>query len=459
MNTNSYYNIDERKVLLRLIDSIIIVVSLLLSSHYLEFTYFTFSNESIFKWILLLIFYYLIFGEIFMLYNLTTSNNRYAIFRSINVTAYFTTIFYVFTPFISPLLPENRLQIVYLFLILTLPVIVWRYVYIWFFFSTKYSKNILFIGRSDKIKNLLIKVNKDNIYNIQGYLSDKKVVGIANFYDIYSTQLSSVIEKDLISEIIVSLNEFPSEVITNLNKELILLFGQGINIVSYEFFYEDVMSRVPIENLKNDFYKYLNFSKNSTNRFYLFILRFFDVLISVLGLVFLLNFLPIIFFVNLFANKGPLFYSQYRVGKNGKVFKIYKLRSMIVNAESNGAVWAKVNDKRITYFGRLLRNTRCDEIPQFYNVLIGDMSIIGPRPERPEFVKELTETIPFYTVRHLIRPGLTGWAQVKYPYANSIKEQETKLLYDLYYIKQRNILLDFKITIKTITTVLFYRGQ
>jgi lipopolysaccharide/colanic/teichoic acid biosynthesis glycosyltransferase len=132
---------------------------------------------------------------------------------------------------------------------------------------------------------------------------------------------------------------------------------------------------------------------------------------------------------------------------------------MIVNAESNGAVWAKVNDKRITYFGRLLRNTRCDEIPQFYNVLMGDMSLIGPRPERPEFVKELTETIPFYTIRHLVRPGLTGWAQVKYPYANSIKEQEKKLLYDLYYIKQRNILLDFKITIKTITTVLFYRGQ
>jgi lipopolysaccharide/colanic/teichoic acid biosynthesis glycosyltransferase len=168
---------------------------------------------------------------------------------------------------------------------------------------------------------------------------------------------------------------------------------------------------------------------------------------------------PFLFFVNLFANKGPLFYSQQRVGKMGKVFKIYKLRSMVVNAESNGAVWAKKNDKRITNFGRLLRSTRCDELPQFYNVLRGDMSLIGPRPERPEFVKELTETIPFYKIRHLIRPGLTGWAQVKYPYANSVKEQEMKLLYDLYYIKQRNIILDFKIIIKTITTVLFYRGQ
>ena len=459
MITNTYYNVSERKVLLRLVDIILIIVSLFFSSHYLDFYYFSFSDEYNLYWILLLVFYYLLFGEIFMLYNLTTSNNRYTVFRSIIITAYFTTIFYIFTPFISPLLPENRPQIVYFFLIISLPVIVWRFLYIWFFFSTKYSKNILFIGRSDKIKSLLIKVSNDNIHNIQGYLSDKKVDHVANFIDIYKTQLSSFINKYRISEIIVSLNEFPSEIISNLNKELILLFGQGINIVSYESFYEEMMSRVPIENLKDDFYKYLSFSKNSTNRFYLFILRLFDIFLSILGLVVLLIFLPIIYFVNLLANKGPLFYSQQRVGKNGKVFKIYKLRSMIVNAESHRAIWAKVNDIRITSFGRFLRNTRCDEIPQFYNVLIGDMSIIGPRPERPEFVKELTVTIPFYTIRHLIRPGLTGWAQVKYPYANSIKEQETKLLYDLYYIKQRNIILDFKIIIKTITTVLFYRGH
>ncbi len=459
MITNTYYNVSERKVLLRLVDIILIIVSLFFSSHYLDFYYFSFSDEYNLYWILLLVFYYLLFGEIFMLYNLTISNNRYTVFRSIIITAYFTTIFYIFTPFISPLLPENRPQIVYFFLIISLPVIVWRFLYIWFFFSTKYSKNILFIGRSDKIKSLLIKVSNDNIHNIQGYLSDKKVDHVANFIDIYKTQLSSFINKYRISEIIVSLNEFPSEIISNLNKELILLFGQGINIVSYESFYEEMMSRVPIENLKDDFYKYLSFSKNSTNRFYLFILRLFDIFLSILGLVVLLIFLPIIYFVNLLANKGPLFYSQQRVGKNGKVFKIYKLRSMIVNAESHRAIWAKVNDIRITSFGRFLRNTRCDEIPQFYNVLIGDMSIIGPRPERPEFVKELTVTIPFYTIRHLIRPGLTGWAQVKYPYANSIKEQETKLLYDLYYIKQRNIILDFKIIIKTITTVLFYRGH
>ena len=458
MITKSYYNISERKVLLRLVDILLIIFGLFLSSHYFNFNYFSFSNDFIYSWILLLIFYYLIFGQIFMLYNLTTSNNRYTVFRSINLTAYFTTIFYVFTPFISPQLPLNRLQIVYLFLILSLPGILWRFLYIWFFFSTKYSKNIFFIGKSDKIKNLLIKVNDDNIHNVKGYLSDKKLDNVANFHEFSGTQLSSII-KNNISEIIVSLSGFPSETKRNLNRDLILLFSQGINIVSYEAFYEDIMSRVPIENLKKSFYKYLNFSKNSHNRFYLLSLRLLDIILSIIGLIILFSIVPFLFFVNLFANKGPLFYSQQRVGKMGKVFKIYKLRSMVVNAELNGAVWAKKNDIRITNFGRLLRSTRCDELPQFYNVLRGDMSIIGPRPERPEFVKELTETIPFYKIRHLIRPGLTGWAQVKYPYANSVKEQEVKLLYDLYYIKQRNIVLDFKIIIKTITTVLFYRGQ
>lgn len=162
---------------------------------------------------------------------------------------------------------------------------------------------------------------------------------------------------------------------------------------------------------------------------------------------------------NLFGNKGPLFYGQERVGKRGESFRIYKLRSMVTDAEKNGAVWAKKNDARITKFGRFLRLTRLDEVPQFYNILKGDMSLIGPRPERPEFVKDLEKKIPFYAIRHVVRPGLTGWAQVNYPYANTIEEQETKLRYDLFYIKERSAFLDFKILIKTISTVLFFKGQ
>lgn len=132
---------------------------------------------------------------------------------------------------------------------------------------------------------------------------------------------------------------------------------------------------------------------------------------------------------------------------------------MIINAEEDGAVWATKNDERITKFGKFLRKSRLDEVPQFINVLKGDMSVIGPRPERPVFVMELSKEIPFYEIRHIIRPGLTGWAQVKSDYASSKEDALEKLQYDLYYIKKRSVFLDLNILIKTLSTILFYRGH
>jgi lipopolysaccharide/colanic/teichoic acid biosynthesis glycosyltransferase len=159
------------------------------------------------------------------------------------------------------------------------------------------------------------------------------------------------------------------------------------------------------------------------------------------------------------GNKGKLFYTQERVGKNGIPFKILKYRTMVKNAEENGAVFTLLNDSRITPFGKFLRKTRLDEFPQFVNILKGDMSIIGPRPERPVFVNEIAEVMPFYETRHIIKPGLTGWAQVNYSYGDSIADSLVKLQYDLYYIKHRSIFLDINIFVKTFSTVLFYRGQ
>ena len=153
------------------------------------------------------------------------------------------------------------------------------------------------------------------------------------------------------------------------------------------------------------------------------------------------------------------FYTQERIGKNGKPFKIYKYRSMVKNAETDGAVWATKNDSRVTPFGRFLRTSRLDEFPQFINILKGDMSLIGPRPERPVFVKELSQVIPFYETRHIVKPGLTGWAQVKARYGSSVDDSLLKLQYDLFYIKHRSFMLDVNIIIKTLSTVIFFRGQ
>jgi lipopolysaccharide/colanic/teichoic acid biosynthesis glycosyltransferase len=162
---------------------------------------------------------------------------------------------------------------------------------------------------------------------------------------------------------------------------------------------------------------------------------------------------------NAIGNRGGLFYTQERVGKNGKIFQILKFRTMVNNAERDGAVFSTPNDNRVTPFGKFMRKTRIDEIPQFINILKGEMGVIGPRPERPFFVKEIAEIMPFYETRHVIKPGLTGWAQVNYSYGESMDDSLIKLQYDLYYIKHRSVFLDLDITIKTISTVLFYRGQ
>jgi lipopolysaccharide/colanic/teichoic acid biosynthesis glycosyltransferase len=157
--------------------------------------------------------------------------------------------------------------------------------------------------------------------------------------------------------------------------------------------------------------------------------------------------------------KAPVLYSQERVGLNGKVFKVYKFRSMITDAEKHGAVWASQNDARVTKVGEIIRKIRVDELPQIFNVLNGTMSFVGPRPERPVFVRQLSEKIPFYDERHRVKPGLTGWAQLCFAYADNEEDTREKLRYDLYYIKNQSMLLDLLIIIQTVEVVLFKKGS
>ncbi|NVK51434.1 MAG: exopolysaccharide biosynthesis polyprenyl glycosylphosphotransferase [Flavobacteriaceae bacterium] len=457
---SKYIDISERKLLLRVFDITVIIVSISIAFFYTSFNYIKVNNNLAYLWFLVLAVYYLLFGEVFQLYNLKISSNGFTVVRSTLITAFVTTIFYVFSPYITPSLPENRLQIVAFFLMLSVPVILWRFLYIRILFSPKYFKTIIVVGHTSVIDRLTELKPFTSLHNIPAYVSNETIEGLQNFHDVTSVDLRKLIKMyPAITEIVISTSGFSTDVVKEINKQLITLFEKGINIKSFETYYEEVTDRIPKEYLTDKFYKEINFSKNEENSFYLFVRRITEIIIATIGLLLLVSVLPLIIIGNLLGNRGPLFYVQERVGFKGDIFKIIKLRSMVKNAESNGAVWAEKNDKRITFFGKFLRRTRLDESPQFFNVLKGDMSIIGPRPERPEFVNELEKDIPFYVIRHIVRPGLTGWAQVNYPYANSFEEQETKLRYDLYYIKERNAFLDFKILIKTITTVLFFRGQ
>jgi lipopolysaccharide/colanic/teichoic acid biosynthesis glycosyltransferase len=170
--------------------------------------------------------------------------------------------------------------------------------------------------------------------------------------------------------------------------------------------------------------------------------------------------IPVVALVNLIASPGPLFFRQTRVGRGGKLFYVVKFRSMRPNAEfDSGAVWASENDARITRVGRFLRGTHLDEVPQVINVLRGEMSLVGPRPERPEFVATLSKSIPFYRARHAVRPGITGWAQIHQDYGDSYERAREKLEYDLYYLKRQSPILDTEIILRTVTKVLGLKGR
>ncbi|MEE9330280.1 MAG: exopolysaccharide biosynthesis polyprenyl glycosylphosphotransferase [Parvularculaceae bacterium] len=178
--------------------------------------------------------------------------------------------------------------------------------------------------------------------------------------------------------------------------------------------------------------------------------RLLDVICSLALLAFMLPLLIITSIVIRVDSPGPVFYKQSRVGKNGKLFNVIKFRSMRLDAEKTGAQWATKSDPRVTRVGRFIRKTRIDEIPQAWNVLIGEMSFVGPRPERPEFTRKLDQQIPFYNDRHLVKPGLTGWAQVNYPYGASVEDAFEKQRLDLYYMKNFSLLLDLFIIIRTL---------
>ena len=460
---NNYLNISERKILLRVFDLASIYLGIYIVFKYLNFTYLPLDSATTTKWIISLYCYFILFGSIFELYNLKVSSSRYLAFNSVVITSAITVLFYVFTPIITPSLPSNRTDILFLFLGMVIPLTCWRFMYSTFIFSPRLLKNILIIGNSKKVENLLFISSKKEIHsNLIAYISEKKIEGYNSlrFHDFQNADLLMIMEQDRIDEIIISTKSLNIKSDSKFNKQLIYLFEHGVNIKSIENLYEEITESVAKENINQEFYKHISFSRNHENKIYLLLRRLLDILISVLGLSSLMFYVPIVLLGNLFGNRGPLFYKQLRVGEKGRKFYIYKFRSMVVNAEVGGkAIWATKNDIRITAFGKFIRKTRIDEIPQFWNILIGEMSLIGPRPERPEFVEDLKKEIPFYAIRHVIKPGLTGWAQVMFPYASTTKEQEIKLRYDLYYIKSRSLFMDFKILIKTITTVLRFKGQ
>ena len=266
--------------------------------------------------------------------------------------------------------------------------------------------------------------------------------------------LAETAMREKVDKIVVSLSERRGVLPV---RAILLCKLQGIRVVDGPSFYEQITGKLMIENINPSWFIFSDgFHLGAVSRF---CKRGLDLISASILLVLSAFLFPLVALLVRIDSPGPIFFRQRRMGKGGKPFELIKFRTMRQDAEKEtGAVWAQENDPRVTRIGHFLRKSRLDELPQLINVLRGDMSLVGPRPERPEFIEQLEKKIPYYGNRHCVRPGVTGWAQVRYPYGASEQDALEKLRYDLYYIKNYSLSLDILIILKTIRVVLFGQG-
>jgi sugar transferase (PEP-CTERM system associated) len=267
--------------------------------------------------------------------------------------------------------------------------------------------------------------------------------------------ITSLVSSMSVDRVVVSLSDARGKL--PMDRLLDMRLRAGVTFDHLTDVYEQYTGKIAVENLRPS---WLIFSTGfRKTRSLLAVKRAMDIVGSLVGLLLALPIMAVVALAVRLSSSGPILYEQKRVGLNGRVFRIHKFRSMRADAEATtGAVWSTANDTRVTSVGRFIRLTRLDELPQLWNVLRGDMSLVGPRPERPEFVSQLTDEIPFYGQRHVVKPGLTGWAQIRYTYGASVEDTIEKLQYDLYYIKNMSVALDAVIAIETLKIIILRRG-
>ena len=336
----------------------------------------------------------------------------------------------------------------------------WRVSIHWFLGHPDFGERILIVGSGDSAIEIAREVlsRPDAGYRIVGFvgndaeqlgksLINPRVIGLTD-------HLTDVVKAANVDRIVVAMGErrgqFPTDKLLQLSLTGLVSIEEGAA------FYERITGRVSLGMMRPSWLiftgpgrkaKLASISRNVVHR-----------LAALMGAFLSLPIVLVTAILIKLESRGPVFYKQERVGKNGRAFTLIKFRSMRVDAEADGPVWASKGDDRTTRVGRVIRKVRVDEIPQFWNILRGEMSFVGPRPERPHFVAQLAQEIPYYEQRHLIAPGLTGWAQIKYPYGASIEDARQKLQYDLFYIKNYSLVFDAIILFETIKIILFGRG-
>jgi sugar transferase (PEP-CTERM system associated) len=410
------------------------------------------------------------------------------VFRAITVTFVFQMCFYYFDLYDIPIIPrfyDHMIEVLqafgfgcillaiiyFIFPVLTIPTVLfwtallfagmtifsWRFFYFRVLERRLFTQSIALVGTGRMAGELVATIHdkKDSGFKIVAFVGEdnprfipRGIPVLADIKDLESLCLGRGIEK-----IIIAVDEkrgMPMH-------DLINYKFMGIQVLDVVGFYEDLTGKIMVEGINPS---WLVFSEG----FYVgvakrVIKRIMDLSIALTMLLLTLPIFLISAIIIKLDSPGEVFYRQERVGKNGRLFTVIKFRSMYSDAEKDGPVWAQNEDDRVTRYGRFIRNTRIDELPQLINVIKGEMSIVGPRPERSVFVEDLAKSIPFYTIRHIVKPGITGWAQIFYPYGASVEDALRKLEYDLYYIKNLSIAMDLATIFQTVKVILSRRGS
>jgi exopolysaccharide biosynthesis polyprenyl glycosylphosphotransferase len=423
------------------------------------------------KWFATLSLLWLVIGTVLDVYNLARAASTTTIIANVGSTAILSTVIYLAIPWLTPPI-RHRIYALGLVLVTTFVLAGWRVLYARALVQPAFRQRGLVVGSVAPALALAHVIHeagrsqdanpfRGTGYEIVGRVADESVSDPGNTIPMLgdARRLVRIARQFRVDEIILA-SQLEEGFSTEMREVLLDCQELGLPISSLAGVYERLTGRLPVEAARYDLQLLLGPADSPATRLYQASKRMMDILLALIGLIGLGLALPFVALANALKSPGPLFYRQERLGRGGRPFPVIKLRSMVQDAERlSGAVWCGEDDPRITPVGRFLRKSRLDEVPQLLNVLRGQMSIVGPRPERPHFVGELAHTFPIYRARHAVKPGITGWAQVHHEYGDSVEDARIKLEYDLFYVKHANLYLDLLILLHTVRVVLGLKGR
>jgi exopolysaccharide biosynthesis polyprenyl glycosylphosphotransferase len=475
-------SIAQRKLILTIVDlmlvNAVLVVTLVLRTKLVDWApplVSDFKWSAIFLsnplWFVAQSVVWLVWAHVFDCYDLARAARMTRILPASAAAALVSAVTYTFIPVFTPSLQSRGLILIFIGLMVTASA-GWRTLCAQLF-GQSWSRQLALVVGTGQAGRQLAAASKMALgdanpfrgtgYQVVGLVGDLPTKPPNNAHSVRIlgdvSQLVRLVHDHGVDEIVVAGDD---KGVVSLGAQDVLLDCReiGLQVNSLATVYERLTGRLPVEYARRDVNLILGPADNLTAHVYATLKRLMDIVLSLFGLVVLVQVIPLVALANALWSQGPLFYRQQRVGKGGRSFALLKFRSMIPDAEQEcGVVWCSDEDPRITPVGKLLRKTRLDELPQLLNVLRGEMSIVGPRPERPRFVGQLDRVLPLYRARHAVTPGLTGWAQVHYEYGNSIEDARIKLEYDLYYVRHASLYLDLLTMLQTVRVVLGGMGQ